>query len=167
MIGAEGYDKIHSEGLLHRFVIVHIFDQNGRLFVQKRSTKKVHGGLYAESLCAHVRKGEDYLQAARRRMHEELSISSNIMLEEVAKIHVYTEEEHWKNNAYVKIFECKILEQPIINSSEIQEGFFTNIEDVVEQFRKSPESFVPGFKQTFREFLSRRHSKLLERLDPQ
>lgn len=167
MIGAEGYDRIHRDGLLHRFVIVHIFDRNGKIFLQKRSTKKVHGGLYAESLCAHVREGEDYLQAARRRMKEELSLSSvNDVLKEVAKVHIYTEEEHWKNNAYVMIFECKTSEPPKINSSEIQEGFFTPIEDVVERYHKSPESFVPGFKQTFKEYIYRRYPKLLSRLDP-
>jgi isopentenyldiphosphate isomerase len=39
----------------------------------------------AESVCAHVRYGEDYVQAAKRRLREELGLAEDIELSEVTK----------------------------------------------------------------------------------
>jgi isopentenyl-diphosphate delta-isomerase len=154
VVGSADYEVIHRNGLLHRFVLVYIFDKEGRLFLQRRSSNKAHGGLLAESLCAHVREGEDYVQTARRRMREELGLSSErIVLHEVTKLHVYTEEPDWKNNAFAKIYDCEIDASPIINKSEVKEGFFVPIESVKKRFQMNPTGFVPGFKTTFEAYL--------------
>lgn len=105
--GFSSYEDIHSKGLLHRFIIVHVFDKDGRYFLQKRASNKPHGCMYAESVCAHVRYGENYDDTARRRLGEELGlgIDHSIELKEIIKDKVYTKDEDWINNAFVKIFE--------------------------------------------------------------
>jgi isopentenyl-diphosphate Delta-isomerase len=159
VVGSADYDVIHKNGLLHRFVLVYIFDKNGKFFMQRRAMNKAHGGLLAESLCAHIREGEDYLQTAKRRMREELGLpSDNIELNEVTKLQVYTKEGDWKNNAFVKIYECIIDTVPIVNKSEVQEGFFSPLDEVRKKFITNPAAFVPGFNTTFEAYL---HSKEL------
>jgi isopentenyl-diphosphate Delta-isomerase len=159
VIGSAYYDEIHTNGLLHRLVLVYIFDKNGRFFLQKRAPTKPHsGGLLAESVAAHVRPDEDYLQAAKRRMREELGLDYDNDVHnfsEVTKIHLYTRDEqnNWRNNAFVKIYQCITSKEPSINKSEIQEGFFYDLSEIINRFRKSPESFVPGFKITFEAYL--------------
>src|SRR5919198_5946009 len=110
VIGHADYEKIHTGGLLHRFVLVYVFDETGMFFLQKRASTKPHGNLLAESICAHVRYGEDYVETAKRRMKEELGISENNVkvFSEVTKTRVYTEEHKWKNYAFVKIYDCII-----------------------------------------------------------
>ena len=154
VIGKAEYEEIHSKGLLHRFVLVYVLDGRGKFFLQKRASTKPHGSLLAESVCAHVRYGEDYLHTAKRRLKEELSIvKKDRDLIEITKSHVYTSKDKWKNNAFVKIYECNISEKPVINKKEIQEGSFYHIEEVIKLFHEQPESFVPGFKTTFQLYL--------------
>jgi isopentenyl-diphosphate Delta-isomerase len=166
VIGSADYERIHKNGLLHRVVLVYMFDEEGRFLLQKRAKTKPHGELLAESLCAHVRESEEYSDTARRRMEEELGIIiKNDDLREVIKAHVYTEEKDWKNNTFAKIYECKIPVSPgILNPLETQEVLFYPIEKVVRLFHTSPHLFVPGFKDTFREYLKIRHPDKLEYL---
>lgn len=149
--GSSSYENIHSKGLLHRFIIVHVYDKDGQYFLQKRASSKPHGCMYAESVCAHVRYGEDYIDTAGRRIREELGlgIEQPIKLKEIIKDKVYTKDEKWINNAFVKIFECTTNEKPKINKEEVKEGEFLEMSKVIEKFNKEPHNFVPGFRQTF------------------
>lgn len=160
VIGQAEYEEIHRKGLLHRFVLVYVLNKSGKFFLQKRASTKPHGRLLAESVCAHVRYGEDYLQTAKRRLREELGIiKENKDLVEITKTHVVTSEDNWKNNAFVKIYECIVSEKPIINNAEIQEGFFYPMKKVIKLFKEQPESFVPGFKSTFHTYLQSKNIK--------
>ena len=151
VVGSADYDKVHSNGLLHRFVLVYVFDKNGKLFLQKRANSKKHGKMWAESVCAHVREGEDYLKTAKRRLREELGLDEKIS--KVCKIRVDTEESGWKNKSFVEIYKCTTSKEPKINPEEIQSGVFMYLQDVKEMFYRQPNSFVPGFKATFEAFL--------------
>jgi isopentenyl-diphosphate delta-isomerase len=155
VIGHADYESVHTNGLLHRFVLVYVFDKEGRFYLQKRAEVKPHGGLFAESLCAHVKGWEDYIDTAKRRMKEELGFSDSdwINLSELTKTRVSTEKNGWKNNAFVKIYECTVTHEPEINKSEVQDGHFYPLEKVIELFHWSPDSFVPGFKTTFETYL--------------
>ena len=75
-IGTASKWQTHSEGLLHRaFSVVLVRDgQEGpELMLAKRALCKYHsGGLWANSCCSHPREGESTVQAAYRRVREEL-----------------------------------------------------------------------------------------------
>jgi isopentenyl-diphosphate delta-isomerase type 1 len=59
--------------LIHREVVVYIFDEKLRFLVQQRSwNKKVYPGIWAESAAGHVGKGEDIEVAAHRELQEEM-----------------------------------------------------------------------------------------------
>lgn len=69
--------ETHLKGLLHRAFSVFIFN-NERLLMQKRSTLKYHsGGKMTNSCCSHPLEGENLLDAATRRLREELGIFVN------------------------------------------------------------------------------------------
>ncbi len=60
---------------LHPVVHLHIFDREGRLYLQKRSMKKdIAPGLWDTSVGGHVDVGESLLQAVRREAREELGL---------------------------------------------------------------------------------------------
>jgi len=149
VIGSSTYDEIHSKGILHRFVLVYVFDKEKRFFLQKRAANKVHGCMYAESVCAHVRYNEKYIETAKRRLMEELDIKQTIHFQEIIKDKVYTKDKNWINHAFVKIYECIIDQELQLNSSEIQEGEFLPMNKVINKFIDNPNLFVPGFRQTF------------------
>jgi len=59
-----------------RIVHVFVFDDKGRLLLQKRSqTVKFKPGAWATAACGHVLSGESYDQAAIREMKEEIGVA--------------------------------------------------------------------------------------------
>lgn len=69
----------HQEGLLHRAVSVLIFNAAGQLLLQRRAEGKYHsGGLWSNACCTHPRVGEDPIDAATRRLREELGLEASL-----------------------------------------------------------------------------------------
>lgn len=68
--------ETHAKGMLHRafsVVLVREGEAGAELLLAKRSVDKYHsGGLWANSCCSHPRVGEGTLEAAYRRVREEL-----------------------------------------------------------------------------------------------
>ena len=65
----------HRDGRLHRAVSVVLFDDHGRLLLQRRADEKYHsGGLWSNAACGHPRPGESVEDAGRRRLFDELGI---------------------------------------------------------------------------------------------
>jgi isopentenyl-diphosphate delta-isomerase type 1 len=68
--------EAHARGLWHRGVHVFLFDNGGRLLVQKRSAdRKQYPSLLDCSVSEHVKSGESYPDAARRGLMEELGVA--------------------------------------------------------------------------------------------
>jgi len=76
VIGAAPRCVIHREGLLHRAVHVLVFDSDGLLLLQQRSSTKDTYPLHWECVGGHVAPGESYEQTAQREVVEELGIES-------------------------------------------------------------------------------------------
>ncbi|MGL5784045.1 MAG: isopentenyl-diphosphate Delta-isomerase [Alphaproteobacteria bacterium] len=67
--------KAHETGLLHRAFSVFLFDLQGRMLIQRRASSKYHSpNLWANACCGHPRPEEPLIQAARRRLKEELGV---------------------------------------------------------------------------------------------
>jgi isopentenyl-diphosphate Delta-isomerase len=67
--------EAHQKGVLHRAFSVLLFDQQGRLLLQKRSQNKYHSsGLWTNTCCSHPLPGETLEDATRRRLREEMGI---------------------------------------------------------------------------------------------
>lgn len=72
--------EAHREGLLHRVVVVYVFDEEGNILIQERAD-----GRLDHSSAGHVDPGETYLEAAMRELGEELGIF-NVPLEELGML---------------------------------------------------------------------------------
>ena len=63
----------HRDGTLHRAFSIFVFDEADRLLLQRRATGKYHsGGLWSNTCCSHPRAGESLIDAAHRRLREEM-----------------------------------------------------------------------------------------------
>jgi len=68
--------EVHRRGLRHPAVSVFVLDSAGRLLIQRRALGKYHTpGLWANTCCTHPHVGEDAMDCAARRLHEELGIT--------------------------------------------------------------------------------------------
>lgn len=71
--------QAHAEGWLHRALSVFVFDADGRLLLQQRSSDKYHsGGLWSNTCCSHPYPDEDPMTAAHRRLDEEMGFSCSL-----------------------------------------------------------------------------------------
>jgi len=67
----------HRDGLLHRAVSVLLFDDAGRVLLQRRAAGKYHSALlWSNTCCGHPRPNESSQDAARRRLREEMGVAS-------------------------------------------------------------------------------------------
>jgi len=72
-IGVVEKMSAHREGVLHRAFSVFVFDRSGRLLLQRRALDKYHsGGLWSNTCCSHPGPGERPIDAAHRRLEEEM-----------------------------------------------------------------------------------------------
>jgi isopentenyl-diphosphate Delta-isomerase len=77
IIGHDTRLALHSgSGRLHRAVSVFVQNQLGEVLLQRRSVNKMlWPGVWSTSCCGHPRRGEEYDDAAYRRVKEELGMT--------------------------------------------------------------------------------------------
>ncbi len=83
-VGKDWRNSIYAKGLNHniRAVNVFIFNSDGKLLVPKRSmNRRIYPGCFDFSCAEHVSSGEDYYQAAKRGLEEELGIRDINLIE--------------------------------------------------------------------------------------
>ncbi len=71
--------EAHRNAILHRAFSVFIFNQKSEMLLQQRVIHKYHsGGLWTNACCSHPRPGEETMQAALRRLKEEMGFETPI-----------------------------------------------------------------------------------------
>lgn len=79
IIGQATRDDIYGKSLGHRIAHVLIFDDEGRMVLQKRSDKvSFCPGHWSTAVGGHVQSGETYEEAALREYQEELGVVSGL-----------------------------------------------------------------------------------------
>lgn len=76
-LGATSKLEAHlAPGKLHRAFSVVLFDPDGRILIQRRAGSKYHfAGLWSNSCCGHPSPGQDAIEAASRRLVDELGLT--------------------------------------------------------------------------------------------
>jgi isopentenyl-diphosphate Delta-isomerase len=113
--------EVHARKLLHRAIHVLVHDASGRFFLQRRSLgKDTFPGCWDSSCSGHVDAGEDYPEAARRELGEELGWhDTSLPLRPLLKLHASPETGH----EFIQIFLMGPLSGPFdLNPEEISEG---------------------------------------------
>lgn len=73
VIGKEEKLQAHREGKQHRAFSILIINDKREMLIHKREGSKYHsGGLWTNACCSHPRYNEDLLEAAHRRLTEEM-----------------------------------------------------------------------------------------------
>jgi len=125
IIGRATRRQVHkNKKLIHRSVGVAVFDDRGRIFLQKRSiTKDTEPLKWTISCSGHVISGDTYKETARRELTEELGVDLEIT--PVVKFICHTRQETEITMLY-KSFSNGPFK---LNTQEIIEGkFFTQKE---------------------------------------
>jgi len=148
-IGLEEKLKAHELGLLHRAFSIFIFRHNGsEVLMQQRHLQKYHcGGLWTNTVCSHPREGEATIEAAHRRLQEEIGIQTS--LQSVGQF-IYRAElsngliEHELDHVFIGEYDGDISK---FNRDEIAELKWMTIAELEHEFNSHIECYTPWLKQ--------------------
>ena len=78
-IGLMNKLEAHQKGVLHRAFSVFITNKQGEIMLQQRAHEKYHSpGLWTNTCCSHQRAAESTLEAAHRRLREEMGFDTEL-----------------------------------------------------------------------------------------
>jgi len=129
--------------LLHPVVHLHLFNEKGELFLQKRaSTKDLLPGKWDTSVGGHISPGESVDDALKREAYEELRLKDF----EYRIISKYIWESS-REKELVYSFKGSSEENPVIDKEEIDEGRFWSLQEIKDNIGKN--IFTPNFEHEF------------------
>ncbi|MBI2145164.1 isopentenyl-diphosphate Delta-isomerase [Candidatus Woesearchaeota archaeon] len=150
-IGTEEKLEAHRQGKLHRAFSTCIFNDKGELMLQKRDSRKYHsGGLWTNTCCSHPRPGEGLLEAAHRRLKEEMGFDCDL---KEAFSFVYEAKldkgltEHEFNHVIIGQFNGK----PILNPLEAEDWRWSTLEELRSDIEANPEKYSFWLKACFKQ----------------
>jgi isopentenyl-diphosphate delta-isomerase len=77
MTGTMEKMEAHQKAMLHRAFSVFIFNSKGEMLLQQRASAKYHSpDLWSNACCSHPMPGEKTIDAAHRRLREELGFDT-------------------------------------------------------------------------------------------
>lgn len=146
--------EAHQKGVLHRAFSVFIFNNKLELLLQRRAFGKYHSeGLWTNTCCSHPAPGETVLEAANRRLKEEMELECQL---HTSFSFIYKAE--LDNNLTEYELDHVVVgfsdETPHINPSEAIAFKWLKLEDIAEDIKKHPEHYTAWFKIILTDHLS-------------
>jgi isopentenyl-diphosphate delta-isomerase len=142
--------EAHEKGLLHRAFSVLIFNSKGEMLLQQRALSKYHSpGLWTNACCSHPRNGETILEAANRRLLEEMGMQAELG---VLTHFIYKAEfdngltEHELDYVVKGITD----NNPITNPDEVNDFRWITPVNLTEWVRNTPSDFTVWFLELFK-----------------
>ncbi|RZL18620.1 MAG: isopentenyl-diphosphate Delta-isomerase [Pedobacter sp.] len=149
----------HVLGKLHRAFSVFIFNKDGELLLQQRALEKYHsGGKWTNTCCSHPRLGEDTLDAAHRRLWEEMGMKCHL---QYAFNFTYKAElldgieEHEYDHVYFGVSD----EFPVPDPEEVSAYKYLSLNLLAKDLKQNPDEYTEWLKICFKQVQER--TKLL------
>lgn len=145
-IGVIGKLEAHEKGLLHRAFSIFIFNDKNELLLQKRASSKYHSaGLWSNTCCSHPAPGESNIDAANRRLFEEMGLSTLLFHK-----HSFVYKTKFDNNLTEHEFDHVYFgysnAEPILDLNEAETFKWISIDKLNDLIRMHPAEFTSWFK---------------------
>jgi len=156
--------EAHQKALLHRAFSVFIFNSKGQMLLQQRAKTKYHsGGLWTNACCSHPRPGEATLDAANRRLFEELGFTTTL-----EKVFDFTYKASFENglteNEFDHVFTGVYNGAIQPDSNEVSSYCYKSMEDIEASLQTHARNFTPWFYIAFPKIKSWYHQQALHSL---
>ncbi len=145
-IGVMGKMEAHEKGVLHRAFSVFIFNDKGEMLLQRRALTKYHSaGLWTNTCCSHPRPEEETLDAANRRLKEEMGLETSL---EHKNSFIYKTPfnngltEHELDHVYIGYTNAN----PQINKEEVHTYKWMSLDAIKQEVKNNPDEFTSWFK---------------------
>ena len=147
--------EAHRRGLLHRAFSVFIIDDASRLLLQRRSQTKYHSpGLWTNTCCSHPRNGEILIDAANRRLMQEMGMSANLK-HMFSFIYRAEFDNGLIEHEFDHVFIGKSNSDPVINPDEVCEWKWKEIKKIKKDIIVNSHHYTEWFKIIFNKFFNK------------
>ncbi|MEL6868921.1 MAG: hydroxymethylglutaryl-CoA reductase, degradative [Pseudomonadota bacterium] len=139
-------DCHHGQGILHRAFSLFVFNDDGKVLLQKRADdKRLWGGFWSNSCCSHPRRGEVMDEAVHRRLHQELGCEADLKF--IYKFQYQaTFDETGSEHELCSVYVGRITSDVQANRSEVSDWKFVAPAAVDRMLTDEPQSLTPWFK---------------------
>ncbi len=148
-IGSMDKIQAHEEAVLHRAFSVFIFNSAGKMLLQQRADDKYHsGGLWTNACCSHPMPGEETLDAANRRLREELGFET-VLTHNFSFIYKSDYDNGLTEYEYDHVFSGIYNNKIHPNKKEVKDWTFFSSDEILALIQSNPEKFTTWFKIAF------------------
>ncbi len=146
-IGVAEKITAHQQGLLHRAFSVFVIRNLGmeiEILLQQRNKEKYHcADLWTNTCCSHPRENEDVVDAAERRLQEEMGMQVPLRL-----LDAFTYRAEFANglieHEYDHVLAGIYTDEPIIiNPEEVQNYTWITLQELQQGLQQQPSIYTP------------------------
>ena len=149
MTGTMEKSAVHRLGKLHRAISVFIFNSNGHMLLQQRALHKYHsGGKWSNACCSHPKPGESVMDAAKRRLREEIGLTCDLHKGFEFTYHAVL-DNNLVEHEYDHVFFGFSDERPSLNTDEVESYDYLPMEIISDLITQESEKFTEWFKICF------------------
>ena len=145
-VGAATKLQAHVDGVLHRafsVVLVRDGEEGPEILLAKRSLLKYHSsGLWANSCCSHPRVGEDVVEAAYRRVPEELGCEAADLREVCAFVYRAEFDNGLTEHEFDHVVVGRCVGEVDPNPAEASEARWIGFDALAAELASEPSKFA-------------------------
>jgi isopentenyl-diphosphate delta-isomerase len=134
-------------GKLHRAFSIFVFNDRGKMLLQRRAEAKYHfGGLWTNACCGHPKRGERLQDAAGVRLRQEFGFRTG--LEEIFSfIYRATDAKSGMTEyEFDHVFYGEFNGQPSPNPDEIDDWKWVDLTELLVDLESNPQDYTPWFE---------------------
>lgn len=153
-VGVMEKHEAHEKALLHRAISIFIFNSKGELLLQQRALSKYHSaGLWTNTCCSHPREHETNLEAATRRLREEMGMACTLK-EQFSFIYKTPFENGLCEHELDFVFTGTCDDAPHINPNEVMGYKWITIDALLVDVASNPNAYTSWFKIILNEYVA-------------
>lgn len=146
-IGLAEKMHVHQQGLLHRAFSVFItrpHKNTYEILLQQRNASKYHcGGLWTNTCCSHPRDQETIVQAAERRLQEEMGLQLKLHA-----IDAFIYKAPFTNGLIEHEYDHVLLGEYngvefVVNADEVQAYRWMTVDELQQSLASDPDLYTP------------------------
>jgi isopentenyl-diphosphate delta-isomerase len=145
LIGTEDKSLAHRLAKLHRAVSVCLVNDAGALLLQRRAAGKYHSAnLWSNTCCGHPRPGEATVDAARRRLREEMGVDCDLSPAGTLRYWARVGAgmfEHEIDHLYFGVYGGPVEPDP----AEVSEIAWVDLAELADRRARDPREFTAWF----------------------
>lgn len=146
--------EVHEKGLLHRAISVFIFNSNMEMLLQRRSQQKYHSpGLWSNTCCSHPAPGELAIDAAQRRLMQEMGLKTKL-----SHLFSFTYKVDFENGLTEHEFDHVFVgitdDIPASDPVEVMDHRYVNSHELLKSVRDESHLYTEWFKICVKKVLS-------------